>query len=71
MVQYYIQYYIQYRISIAIQRGNAASILGATPQTRGLDEIFYILTQRCDTDTNCNDNSLLLACGALGHHRSC
>lgn len=31
------------RISLAIQRGNALSILGATPKTRGLEEIFYIL----------------------------
>jgi hypothetical protein len=31
------------RISIAIQRGNAASILGAIPEAKGLEEIFYTL----------------------------
>ena len=30
------------RISIAIQRGNVASIISSIPQSKSLDEIFYI-----------------------------
>ena len=32
--------YLLQRISIAIQRGNSASILATHPKSRGLDEIF-------------------------------
>jgi len=35
--------YLIQRISIAIQRGNAASILGTLPSTNKLDELFSIL----------------------------
>ena len=35
--------YLFQRISLSIQRGNAASILGSIPSSRGLDEIFNIL----------------------------
>ena len=31
------------KISIALQRGNASSVLGTFPFSRGLDEIFTIL----------------------------
>jgi len=31
------------RLSIAIQRGNAASILATHPKSRGLDEIYSFL----------------------------
>ena len=34
--------YLIQRISIAIQRGNAASILGTVPPSKNLGEIFYI-----------------------------
>jgi hypothetical protein len=34
---------LRQRISIEIQRGNAASILNTYSDTRGLDEIFYVL----------------------------
>ncbi|OXA62989.1 hypothetical protein Fcan01_03568 [Folsomia candida] len=34
------------RISLAVQRGNAASIMGAVPSQRGLEELFYILNDR-------------------------
>ena len=31
-------------ISMAIQRGNAISVLGTVPRTEGLDEIFEFIT---------------------------
>ena len=31
------------KISIELQRGNACSILGTFPNSRGLEEIFYVL----------------------------
>ena len=31
------------KISIELQRGNASSVLGTFPSSRGLEEIFYIL----------------------------
>ncbi|KAJ4428370.1 hypothetical protein ANN_24389 [Periplaneta americana] len=34
--------YLRQRIAIAIQRGNAASILGTFPEANYLDEIFFI-----------------------------
>src|SRR6202042_1467007 len=49
--------YLIQRISLAIQRGNAASILGAIPQTRGLEEIFYILTPRNSTQRTMGSTS--------------
>ena len=30
-------------ISIAVQRGNVSSVLGTTPDSKKLDEIFYFL----------------------------
>ena len=36
--------FLRQRISIDIQRGNAACVLGTFPFSRGLDEIFYILS---------------------------
>ena len=35
-------FYLFQRISIAIQRGNAASVLGTVGSTSKLDEIFYL-----------------------------
>jgi hypothetical protein len=35
--------YLTQRISLAIQRGNAASVLGTIPLSPDLEEIFYIL----------------------------
>src|SRR5450631_1844906 len=35
--------YLKQRISIAIQRGNIASILATVPSSRSLGEIFYLL----------------------------
>ena len=35
--------FLKQRISIAIQRGNASSILGTFGCHRGLDEVFYVL----------------------------
>ena len=35
-------YYLFQNISMAIQRGNVASILGTAPQIKTLDEIFYL-----------------------------
>ena len=35
--------YLTQRISLAVQRGNAASIIRAIPQPKGLEEIVYIL----------------------------
>ena len=37
------KYYLFQAISMAIQRGNVASVMGTTPDTKKLDEIFYIL----------------------------
>jgi hypothetical protein len=34
--------YFQQRISIAIQRGNAASVLGTVAKSSGLEEVFYL-----------------------------
>ena len=34
--------FLRQRISIDIQRGNAISILGTLPDSRELDEIFYL-----------------------------
>ena len=34
--------FLRQKISIDIQRGNAASVLATFPQSRGLDEVFYI-----------------------------
>lgn len=34
--------YLKERISIAIQRGNAMSILKTLPESQGLDEVFYL-----------------------------
>ena len=34
--------YLKERISIAIQRGNAMSILNTLPKTEGLDEVFFL-----------------------------
>jgi hypothetical protein len=35
--------FLRQRISIEIQRGNAASIMGTLPTSRGLGEVYYIL----------------------------
>jgi hypothetical protein len=35
--------YLIQRISIAVQRGNAASVLGSIPSSSKLDEVFYLL----------------------------
>ena len=40
------KYYLFQAISIAVQRGNVASVLGTTPDTRKLDEIFYFLGEQ-------------------------
>jgi hypothetical protein len=34
--------YFQQRISIAVQRGNAASVLGTVAKSSGLVEVFYL-----------------------------
>jgi hypothetical protein len=34
--------YFQQRVSIAIQRGNAASVLGTVAKSSGLEEVFYL-----------------------------
>jgi hypothetical protein len=34
--------YFQPRISIAIQRGNAASVLGTVAKSSGFEEVFYL-----------------------------
>jgi hypothetical protein len=34
--------YFQQRISIAVQRGNAASVLGTVAKSSGLEEVFYL-----------------------------
>ena len=35
--------FLKQRISLAIQRGNSASVLGTLPQSRSLDEVFHLL----------------------------
>jgi hypothetical protein len=35
--------FLRQRCSLAIQRGNAACVLGTHPYSRGLDEVFYVL----------------------------
>ena len=35
-------FYLFQRISMAIQRGNAASVLGTVPSSSNLEEIFYL-----------------------------
>ena len=57
--------YLIQRISLAVQRGNAASILGATPKQTGLEEVFYILsdpkcTSNCNTTNNNQCNTVIL-----------
>lgn len=42
-------FYLIQRISLAIQRGNSASILGAIPKQSALSEVFYLLS-----DKSCN-----------------
>lgn len=34
--------YLCQRVSVAIQRGNAVSVLGTVPSKRGLDGIHYV-----------------------------
>jgi hypothetical protein len=36
------KYFLRQRISLAIQRGNAASIRGALPETTPLEEIYFL-----------------------------
>ena len=36
-----VQFLMQ-RLSVAVQRGNAACVLGTVPASLGLDELFYI-----------------------------
>ena len=36
------KYFLFQAISMAIQRGNVISILGTTPDTKKLDEVFYL-----------------------------
>jgi len=36
------KFYLTQKISIAIQRYNAACIMGTTPPSKPLDEIFYL-----------------------------
>ena len=36
-----LQFLLQ-RLSVAVQRGNAACVMGTVPTTRGLDEIYYL-----------------------------
>ena len=40
-----VQFFKQ-RISIDIQRGNCYCVLGTVKESRGLDEIFYILDSK-------------------------
>ena len=35
--------FLKQRISMDIQRGNSASVLGTLPQSRSLDGVFYVL----------------------------
>ena len=48
--------YLSQRLSIDIQRGNAASVLGTLPQSRSLDEVLLVL----ESDRNKNVQSDLL-----------
>jgi len=34
--------FLMQRLSVAVQRGNAACVLGTIPASSGLDELFYI-----------------------------
>ena len=34
--------FLMQRLSVTVQRGNAACVLGTVPASRGLDELFYI-----------------------------
>ena len=34
--------FLMQRLSVAVQRGNAACVLGTVPTSHGLDELFYI-----------------------------
>ena len=34
--------FLMQRLSVAVQRGNAACVLGTVPASFGLDEFFYI-----------------------------
>ena len=34
--------FLMQRLSVAIQRGNSACVLGTVPATLGLDELFYV-----------------------------
>ena len=34
--------FLMQRLSVTVQRGNAACVLGTVPSSRGLDDIFYI-----------------------------
>jgi hypothetical protein len=56
--------YLIQRISIAIQQGNAAAILGSFPESKGLEEVFYIINNNLtrsdihnDIDNDKNVNS--------------
>ena len=46
-------FYLTQQISMSIQRGNAASVLGTVPNTEGLDEIFEFVTKESNDS---NDN---------------
>jgi hypothetical protein len=35
--------FLRQRVSIEIQRGNAASVIGTHPYSRGLDEVYSVL----------------------------
>ena len=35
--------YLKQRISVAIQKGNAAAILGTIPSEESLDDIYYLI----------------------------
>jgi hypothetical protein len=45
--------YFQQRISIAIQRGNAASVLGTVAKSSGLEEVFYLFKILFTYHTGC------------------
>jgi hypothetical protein len=56
--------YLIQRISIAIQQGNAAAILGSFPESKGLEEVFYIINNNLtrsdihnDIDKNVNSTT--------------
>lgn len=38
--------YLKQRLSMDIQRGNAASVLGTMPSTHALDEVYYLLSNQ-------------------------